>query len=204
MVRDFLKLSAPLARRVRLMVGRGIVRLVNDSTKIQEVQISALADMVRDRAERFQNYGITSNPFPDAEAAYVSVGGSTDHIIIIAVDDRRYRLKSLAPGEVSLYDDQGQKVHLKRDGKIEVVALAEVTVTAPVAIVNASTRCQVNSPEINLAGDRGTLRSLIDERLLALFNGHVHAGVQAGSGTTGAPTTTLTQGNTCTTVVKAG
>lgn len=109
----------PLSDRVRLGVCRGVVNIVDDTGGLQKIQVEAMAGDLRDGAERFQNYGFTSNHFPGAEAATLAVGGSTSHTIIVAVDDRRYRLRGLSTGEVAIYDDQGQTVILKRTG-IEV------------------------------------------------------------------------------------
>jgi hypothetical protein len=50
---------------------------------------------VRDKAERFQDYGFTSNPKRGAEAIVLFPGGQRAHAIIIAVDDRRYRKTGL-------------------------------------------------------------------------------------------------------------
>jgi phage gp45-like len=36
--------------------------------------------------------------------------------VVISIEDRRYRLTGLAEGEVALYDDLGQVVHLRRGG----------------------------------------------------------------------------------------
>lgn len=110
------KLMAPLQRRVMLMVGRAVIRAVADGTKMQEVQLSGLAGEVLASVERFQEYGFTSHPHPGAEAAVVFVGGDRSHGLVVAVDDRRYRLVALNQGEVALYDDLGQVVHLKRNG----------------------------------------------------------------------------------------
>lgn len=158
--------------------------------------------------EYFQHYGYSSRTLPGAEGIIFREG---NHIIMIASDDRRYRI-ALEEGEVALYDDQGQVIKLKRGKEVHIYGCdkltadvaKETTVTSPVATVVASTSCQVTSPIINLGGDRGSLRALIDERLLAIFNAHTHGGVQPGSGTSGGPSTTLTQGNTCTTITKAG
>lgn len=211
MVKQIRRLIAPCLRMARMMVGRAVINLVNDGLKMQELQLTLLADEVRADVERMQEYGFTSHPIPGAEAVMVCVGGTRDHGIVIAVDDRRYRLKGMAQGEVALYDNQGQAIHLKRDKVIHIYgcnqfhaeALVNATVTAPTITANASSQCQVNSPEINLGGDRGSLRSLIDERLIALFNGHTHSGVQAGNGSTGAPTQQLTLGDTATNITKA-
>ena len=99
-----------------LMVSRCVVDIVSDAFKMQRLQITVLDGETRDNVERFQEYGFTSVPFQGAEGVMVSVGGNHDHGIVIAVDDRRYRLKGLANGEAALYDDQGQKVHLTRSG----------------------------------------------------------------------------------------
>lgn len=116
MSRELRKMLAPLARRIRLIAARAVVTLVNDATRLQSLQARLLADEVVDAVERFQQYGLTTVPHPGAEGIYLSLNGSRDHGVVICVDDRRYRLTGLADGEVALYDDLGQKVHLKRTG----------------------------------------------------------------------------------------
>lgn len=110
------RLVEPLKRRVLSMISRGVVKLINDAAGRQELQLVALDAQTLDRIERFQEYGFTSHPHPDAEAVVLSLAGARDHSIVIAVEDRRYRLQGLAAGEVALYDDLDQKVHLKRNG----------------------------------------------------------------------------------------
>lgn len=152
MVNLFNRLIAPYARRIRLTVSRGIIRLVDDSLGIQQAQVALLADELRDQVERFQQYGLTSVPHEGAEGIFLSVGGSRDHGIVIAVDDRRYRLKGLEKGEVALYDSQGQKLHFKQDGKIDVLALAEVAVSAPEVKITATTKVTMTTPKLAVSG----------------------------------------------------
>lgn len=127
------ELIGPIARRVRSLVARGVVELVNDAAKMQALQLSIREGEVVDDAERFQSYGLTSHPHPGAEVIVLSVGGLADHPVVIAVDDRRYRLAGLAKGEVALYDDLGQKVHLKRD-RIEVTSPRVVVLSSNVEL----------------------------------------------------------------------
>lgn len=113
----------PLRARVASMVARGVVSLVNDSPRMQELQLQLLAGETADGAERFQDYGFTSVPLPpngdgEAEAVVVCPMGSRDHPIVVAVGDRRYRLTGLEAGEVAIYDDLGGKIHLTREGMI--------------------------------------------------------------------------------------
>lgn len=109
-------MSERLMGRVRGMIARVVLNLVNDATKLQALQVTLLADQVPDDVEHFQHYGFTSVPFSGAEGIALAIGGSTGHTVVINVDDRRYRLKALLEGEVALYDDLGHKVHLTRDG----------------------------------------------------------------------------------------
>lgn len=108
----------PITRRIRMMVARGVVRVVYDGLKMQGLQASFMQGEVKDGLEHFQPYGFTHHPHAGAEAVAVFLGGNRDHGIVIVVDDRRYRLKPLAAGEVALYDDLGQMVHLKRNGAV--------------------------------------------------------------------------------------
>lgn len=128
------KLSAPLRRRVRLMVSRAVLAAVNDAGGIQVVQVKLLEGEVRDGVERMQNYGVSSVPLPGAEGVMVCVGGDRDHGIVIAMDDRRYRIKGLQAGEVAVYTDEDKEPHhhriiFKRGGAIEVLG-KNITVTA--------------------------------------------------------------------------
>jgi len=149
------KLTAPLRRRVALMVGRAVLMAVDDGTKCQTVQITALKGEVLDGVERVTEYGFTSHPHPGADAVVVAVGGNRDHGVVIALGDRRYRLTGLAAGEVALHDEQSQVIKLARSGiEITTAQAAGVTVTAPLVTVTAP-NVVVNADSIDLAGMGG-------------------------------------------------
>lgn len=177
---------------------RGIIIEVKEGA-IKRFSASGRAEEEIDDRELFQHYGFTSRAAAGAET--IIIGGGAVYFSI-AEDDRRYRL-SVESGEVAIYDDQGQKVHLARTG-IEAYSPTKITAEAPEIVATASTTCQVNSPIINLGGDRGDLRTLIDERIVSWLSGHTHSGVQGGSGTSGAPTQSLSVNDVGTTKTKAG
>jgi phage baseplate assembly protein V len=138
MMRAINKLLDPVRRQIRNSIARGVLTLINDATALQRVQVRMMAFPQPDGSmgaevsadiEVMAHYGLTSVPWPGAEAAYVSVGGVRAHGLVIAVDDRRYRLTGLETGEVALYDDLGQVVHLTRTG-INVTSPFNITVTA--------------------------------------------------------------------------
>ncbi|MGH3443611.1 MAG: phage baseplate assembly protein V, partial [Nitriliruptorales bacterium] len=89
----------------------------------------------------------------------------------------RYRLQSLAPGEVAIYTDEGDKVHFKR-GRVIDIETGTLNIRASQA-VNIDTPTLTQSGKIISQGDQiaGGISQIQ----------HVHVGVQPGSGQTGAP-----------------
>lgn len=154
------KMMAPLQRRVRLMVGRGVVELIRDDTNLQTVQMTLLSEETKDQLQRFQQYGLTSVPFSQAEGVVLFVGGNRSNGIVINVDDRRYRLAGLTEGEVALYDDQGNKVHLQRNGLISIEAADKVQVTA--------------ASEVSIDGGVGSPAGVVQGQCTCAFTGAPH------------------------------
>lgn len=128
-----------LSVRIAGVVSRAVVKRVDDSKKRQAVQVALLAGETREALEHFQPYGFTSVPQTGAEGVALFPGGERDHGLVVAVDDRRYRLTGLQSGEVALYTDQGDKLVLKRDGTIEVTAATKVVVSAPLVEIAGNT-----------------------------------------------------------------
>lgn len=149
--------TASMAGRIELMVGRAVIAAVNDGAQAQALQVELLADEVQDGVERFQGYGFTSHPHPGAEALAVCVGGTRSHMIVVQVEDRRYRLKNLAEGEVALFDDLGQVVHLKRDG-IAIESPLKVTIDAPEIAVTGET-VTVDAETVEVTAETATIES---------------------------------------------
>ena len=131
------KIIEPHVRSARLMVGRIVADLIIDVTGIQTVQASVLAGEIRE-FERMQNYGVSSVPLSQsAEGVAVFVGGNREHGIIVALDDRTFRLKGLLPGQSALYDLSGTKVLLKADTTAEFFTLTELKLGNTLSVENA-------------------------------------------------------------------
>lgn len=138
------RILGPIRRRLAHLVARAVVTLVNDAAKMQTLQLGLLAEETLDGAEHWQPYGFTYKPHAGAEALVLAVGGHRAHSVVIACADRRYRLASLEDGEVALYSDEGDKVHLKRGRVIEVVT--------ETLNISASTAVNFDTPVINTTG----------------------------------------------------
>jgi phage baseplate assembly protein V len=174
------RMIEPLQRRVMLMISRCVITAVDDTKKMQELQISLLDGETAGAAERMQMYGFSSKPLASAEGIAVSVGGNRDHVVVIAADDRRYRVKNLASGEVVVYNNTGASVTLKADGSIEAVPAGSGTVKL---------------------GGTALLRKLIDSRFVALYNAHVHP--DPVSGVSGPPSVPISEATAATAKTEA-
>ena len=185
-IRAIERLTAPLRRQLRQLVARGVVRLIDDAAKCQRLQVSLLADETRDRAEHIQPYGLTAHPFPGADAVVLHPFGQRSHPLVILVGDRRYRLTGLAQGEVALYDDQGQKIVLKRGRKIEV--------DTDELIVKAATKARFETPLVEVTGDvvdnLSGGNSTTIRGMRSIYDSHVHPENDNG-GPTDAPNTDM-------------
>jgi hypothetical protein len=157
------------------MIIRGIVRTCIEGV-IKRFAASGMIDV--DDREYIQHYGLTSRPKEGAEIVYLVEGNV---VLALGSDDRRCRLQ-IESGEVALYDDLGQVVHLTRSG-ISVTSSLQVTVDAP---------------EIHLGSEN--LQALVDERILLLLNAHTHPVAGAVTGPMAIP---LVSTAVCTQITKA-
>lgn len=178
-LRTIAKLLEPLRRQIRLLLSYGVVRLVDASYKAQRVQVSAYAGETME-ARHWEPYGYTAHPLAGAEALLGSQGGDRAYTDAIVVADRRYRLTTLASGEVAIYDDLGQKVHLTRNGIVVVSPLvtiqaAQTHITGALQVdgaINCDSTIDADG-NITSAGEMadsvGTMSGMRDT-----YNGHTH------------------------------
>lgn len=131
-----------------MLLARSVVKLVNDALMVQGLQVTVLDGEVA-QVQRFQEYGFTSVPLAGAEAIVAAIAGVRSHLVAIAVDDGRYRLKNLVAGEVAIYTDEGDVIRFKRGRNIEVTSGGSVKVTAPDVTVEASTKVTLATPEVH-------------------------------------------------------
>lgn len=186
---DFLRMCAPLVQRVRLMVARAVVRIVDSSRRVQTMQVGLLAGETRDNLECFEHYGFTSNPLPGMEAAVVFIGGDRSSGIVVAIGDRQFRLRGLTPGEVALYTDEGDSLIFKRGRTVELTTLharihaaEDITMETKRMSVSASESIDMSTAQLILTASGGatvntpafTSRGVGAGNSAALFEGTQH------------------------------
>ena len=92
-----------------------------------------------------------------------------------------------------------ESYELDSDETVKISGSTSVTIDSDNDIIINCDNVTLNSgTKIELGGSEGTMRKLIDERLIELFNGHGHPPLNAP------PTTQLSLDNTATTITKAG
>lgn len=177
---------AALKNRMQLMLGRCVLRAIDDGKLMQIVEIGTLSGAVRGKVEHFHPYGFSSKPLPGAEGVVGFVGGAQDHPILLVVGDRRYRLHPLQDGGVALHNQFGDFVVLRPDDReIEVHAATKVILSAPDVEVQGRFRvtgtsqfdAQINC-DANIVGDevRSENADLNLTQVKNFYNAHVHPG----------------------------
>lgn len=190
------------AARLRLMVARGLVNLINDAGGLQLLQVEALDSEPLDGVERVQNFGHTSHPPRGSMPVLVAVAGSRDHMVAVAVDNDEHRPRGLQEGESAMYNAHGVKLLFDQDGN--------ATLDCKKFIINASEGIQANTPladfsqaltvnglfsfKAGLSGAGGgemsgnfahTGGSFTSNGIT--YHTHTHDGIQPGSGNSGGP-----------------
>lgn len=191
----------PITSRVRGMIVRGVIKMVNDKAKIQRIQASLLAGELKDGLEHYQEYGFSTNPPAGTEALVVFCGGSRNNGVIVATGDRVFRIKELQPGEVALYTDEGDVIKLGRNRKIQVNTLhLEVNAAEDVAYntkrfaVNATESASFTTPSLSTSADFSAEGDVKDKKstmqaMRDTYNPHTHKGDSGG--TTGTPSASM-------------
>lgn len=93
--------------------------------------------------EYMQHYGFTSRPLSGAEGVIINQG---NHYILVATDDRRYRV-AIEAGEVCLYTDEGDQIRLKRGKEIYIKSGNKLTIEVTNDIVATAKRINMTGSE---------------------------------------------------------
>jgi phage baseplate assembly protein V len=202
-------MQAPLLRRIRALSARAIIQALDDSGTLQKVVVTLLAGERISDVARLGHFGLASRPPAGSTAAFFGIGGSRTHGVIIAEEHTPSRMHLDQEGESALYNMAGDYVYVKQDGTIHVKASSKVFVEAPNAEFTGNVKIDGTLTVVgNITGQAalamtgnitgaGTLlvqgavssaTSIADPTgtmagMRVTYNGHHHAGVQTGTGT---------------------
>ena len=191
-------------QKMRLMVARGIVKLVQDAG-LQLMQLDLLDEETRDGVERVQNYGHRGHPPQGSTVATVAVAGSRDHLVVVACEHPDH-VPPLDSGESAMYAMFGQLFKMDKEGNVTLVCKdfniqASGNVTAAAAgnyTATAGGNLGISaSGGMSMHGEGGAsltgglqADSIVADKLVGGgvdVETHNHKGVTAGGANTGEP-----------------
>lgn len=155
--------------RIKAMLARSIIHLVNDEAGRQFAQVTVLAGEVKDDVERYQLFGITSVPPAGTSGIVAFLGGDRSKPVIIADNNSALRKKGLNSGESALYDAFEQFVYLKNDGSIEINTNGELLIKSATK-TRIEGNLEVTGQIIDLCDTNGMTMSGMRE----VYNTHTH------------------------------
>lgn len=139
--------------RLQLLCAQGVCNLIG----ADKVQVRVLDGEPLNNIDRVEPYGFSYRPKTGSRAYLFFPAGDRSYGVALVIGDKRYQM-DLQEGEVALHDDEGNHVHIKRGGIIEV---------------KASTRVVADTPIFETTGD--VVVSGIS------FLGHTHSDAQGGN-----------------------
>ncbi|MDD2722236.1 MAG: phage baseplate assembly protein [Gallionella sp.] len=112
--------------RLQLLCAQGVGTLIG----ADKVQVKVLDGETLNNIDRVEPYGFSYRPKPGCRAHLFFPAGDRSYGVALVVGDKRYQM-DLKEGEVALHDDEGNHVHLKRGGVVEVKAATRVIAQTP-------------------------------------------------------------------------
>lgn len=151
----------PLRNRVYTMITRAVIESADDTDGMQVLKINLLAGETRDKVERFQNFGFTSNPPTKSEGVALAVGGNRDHLIVVVAGDRVSRIKDLKSGESAFHNEKGDHLTFKNTGDLK----GEISNNVELEI---SENMEMILKKIKIENETGEVIDLLVQTLTAL------------------------------------
>ena len=205
---DFNRLLRPIKNKIFLLLGRAVLKAINNDGKTQTVQVVALAGETITNIERFQEYGFETYPLTGAEPFIVFQNGNRDNGVVLCIHDREYRPTDLVAGEVASYTDEdqnaeGHRYHFKRGQIIDEKCKSKVvtptedhTITTKIANLIATASRTVTTKIFTVTGGNvilgghGTVKALLNADAAVTYDSHTHA--QTGGANTLVPNQLMT------------
>ncbi len=145
------KMFERLERRIMLLIGRAIVQAISSDGGRIVIDGSQLKGEASKKVELAESTGFTAVPLPGAELVALSIMGERGNKVAISMGDRRHRPRDLVPGEAAMFDDQVQRIAIRRD-HIEVISPKKVIVKSPTIEIEADS-ATINERAIATVGD---------------------------------------------------
>jgi len=157
---------------------RAVVHRVDDGGGLQALDVETHEGVVRSGVEVLHPYGVASAPPAGALCVVLAIGGDQGDLVALPAASPAGRLGGLGAGEVALYDDAGNRVHLAAGGTIHIMAATAVRV------VVGGAELRVNAAGVHITGDLFVSGQVSDangsmQEMRGRYNQHTHGGPPA-------------------------
>lgn len=130
LIRALTVFTAPLSRRIKLLIQRGALVRTSyiDNARFLQIQMPGekpLADI-----RHIEPFGFTSHAPDGADVITISLGGDGSQTFVFQVAGEQWKIK-IDNGESMMYNKFGDCVHLTKDRKAIVKAALEVVLDTP-------------------------------------------------------------------------
>lgn len=160
---------------IRGVVARAVVRASRDDRATQLVDVTVREGHERTAVEVLQPFGFASRP-ADGLVVLLAVGGDQSDLVALPVAAPGARLGHLELGEAAIYGADASRVHVKRDGTVDVRAATAVDIATPgeggsrvrltrdgTIEVSAETQVRVVTPAGEMEFGAGGVRAALGE-----------------------------------------
>ncbi len=176
------KITNPLYERIISIISLCTINKVNDETNTQTAQGELYSGEIREDLERWQNYGMTSNPPNNSEGICFSLGGEREANFILAVEDKDSRPTGLKTGEVCFYTIEKDHIHFKQGNQIEiktknldvqsenkiVFSTSEFIISSDSIFKLETNKTQIRTDKFAVKNDSGELIQILSQLCLVL------------------------------------
>jgi len=181
-------MSGELHYSLRSQTLRGVVQALDDSGPAQTVTVQMHFGQLRSEVPVHHPFGFSSVAPLDGAITHVVQNGAdpSDLIALPPANPSAARMGGLETGEAVLYDACGQKVYLRNGKIVQIDALSEMVVS-----IGGKTVLDLTKDGAAITGSLSVSEGIkaggdVVAGSVSL-QGHVHSGVQTGSGETGKP-----------------
>lgn len=106
--------------QIRGIAARAYIHAVNDNAESQTANVTVYQGVDRSDVEILQQFGVASRAPAGGMMVVFAIGGDQGDLVGLAAGAPNVRLGGLEEGESALYGIDGSRVHIKKDGTIEV------------------------------------------------------------------------------------
>ncbi len=152
---------------------RATLKNLKDDGETQTASVEIAEGIWRDDVEVLQPYGFASHiPEDGAMGLVIAVGADESDLVILPVANPSKRMGGLKPGEVGLYNGDGDKAIMTAGGSLDISTGATVNITTDSGITLTATITKVVG-DLECTGDVSDQNGSMQE-MRGKYNSHGH------------------------------